>query len=594
MTEPLPTTDGPEPATVAAVEWPVVPGYEVMAELGRGGMGIVYRARQLSLQREVALKVIRDGALAGAPQRARFRVEAEAAARMRHPNIVAVYDVGEHAGRPFFAMELIDGPSLEKHAAGRAQPPTEAAELVRTLAHAIQHAHDHNVVHRDLKPGNILLVSDGVVSGEWSNTGSGTTHHSPLTTHQPKITDFGLAKRLDSASTVLTQEGAVIGTAGYMAPEQAAGRSGEIGPATDVWSLGAILYELLTGRPAFLAETWQQIIERVLSDEPASPGRLRPGVPPHLETICLTCLEKEPWRRYASAAALADDLGRFLDGAPITAVPLSAVERLARAAKRDGYELVGELGRGPRSTVYRARHTSLPQPVAVTVLHVPAEARDECESRIRTHIDARAGLAHPHIVPIQRSGWWDDAAFVAMEFVPHGSLAARLVGKPFPIDEAMRLVEQLAEVVSYLHRQGMVHGNLKPTNVLFAADGIPRVSDFRPIGGLFQIHLAAEEHDAAGLGYVAPEILRDPAVELRPTADIYGLGLILYELLTGRPPFTSAQVLTQEPVAPSQLNPRVTPKLDSWCLRCLRTNPWHRYTRAYDLIKVLRHLQDNP
>src|SRR5262245_52692845 len=184
MTEPLPTTAGPEPATVAAVEWPVVPGYEVLAELGRGGMGIVYRARQLSLNRDVALKVIREGALAGAPQRARFRVEAEAAARMRHPNIVAVYDVGEHAGRPYFVMELIDGPSLEKYAAGRPQPSTESAELLRSLAHAVQHAHDHNVVHRDLKPANILL-SGGTVSvgGEWPRTSYDTTHRSPLTTH---------------------------------------------------------------------------------------------------------------------------------------------------------------------------------------------------------------------------------------------------------------------------------------------------------------------------------------------------------------------------------------------------------------------------
>src|SRR5262249_3484510 len=161
-----------------------------------------------------------------------------------------------------------------------------------------------------------------------------------------------------------------------------------------------------------------------LSDEPASPARLRPGVPPHLETICLTCLEKEPARRYASAAALADDLGRFLDDAPIAAVPLSAVERLARAAKRDGYELLDEIGRGPRSTVYRARYASLPQPVAVKLLRLRAAARDEWEGKIQQHIDARAGLVHPHIVPIQRSGWWDDDAFVAMEFVPHGSLAA--------------------------------------------------------------------------------------------------------------------------------------------------------------------------
>jgi serine/threonine protein kinase len=222
------------------------------------------------------------------------------------------------------------------------------------------------------------------------------------------------------------------------------------------------------------------------------------------------------------------------------------------------------------------------------------------DSRVRQHIEARAALAHPHIVPILRSGWWDDAAFVAMELAPHGSLAARLVGKPLPVRETLRLLEQLAEVMSYAHRQGLVHGNLKPSNVLFAADGIPRVSDFRPTRGLFQNPLDADEADDAGLGYVAPEILRDPAVELRPNADIYGLGLILYELLTGRPAFaavtgagTAEQVMTQEPVPPSRLNPNVTGPLESCCLRCLQKSPWHRYGRAYDLRKRLQHLQDD-
>jgi serine/threonine protein kinase len=582
MTEPLPPTVGAETTTAAAAEWPVVPGYEVLAELGRGGMGVVYRARQLSLQREVALKVIRDGALAGAPQRARFRVEAEASARMSHPNIVAVYDVGEHAGRPYFAMELIDGPSLEKHVAGRPQPPTAAAELVRTLAGAVQHAHDQNIVHRDLKPANILLAAGRGLSAF------------------PKITDFGLAKRLDSLSTVLTQEGAVIGTASYMAPEQAAGRSSEIGPAIDVWALGAILYELLTGRPPFLAETWQQIIEQVLRDEPTPPARLCSSVPAHLETICLKCLEKDPARRYWSAAALAEDLGKFRDGAPIAAVPLSSAERLARAAARDGYELLDELGRGPHSTVYRARHASIPQPVAVKVFAISSTARDEWDSQVRQHIEARAGLSHPNIVSVLRSGWWDDTAFVAMELVPHGSLAARLVGRPFPIREALRLAEQLTEVVGYAHRQGVVHGNLKPSNVLFAADGIPRVSDFRPTGGLFRGPLDVDKANSTGLGFVAPEILHDPSIELRPNADIYGLGLILYELLTGRPAFaaetgaeTAEHVLTQEPIAPSQLNPKLTGPLESCCLRCLRKNPWHRYGRAFDLQKRLQHLQND-
>jgi serine/threonine protein kinase len=579
MTEPPATGNWPAPDGAAPADGPAVPGYEILGELGRGGMGVVYRARQVALQRLVALKLIRDGALAGPQERARFRIEAEAAARMRHPNVVSIYDVGEHQGRPYFAMELAEGGSLEKHLAGRPQSARQAAELVRVLALAVQHAHAQKVVHRDLKPANVLLATDGT----------------------PKITDFGLAKRLDSDSTALTHEGAVLGTAGYMAPEQAAGRAREVGPAADTYALGAILYELLTGRPPFLADSWNQALEQVLHDEPAPPGRLRPDVPRDLETVCLKCLEKESARRYASAGELADDLGRFLEEKPVAAVPLGATERLARLAARDGYRIAGEVGRGPRSTVYRALYGPLEQPVALKVFPAGTCTREEWEARLRRDAVLWAGLAHPHLVRAQRAGWWDGAPYLDMEYVPHGSLADRLAGRPYPVREALRLVEQLVEVVSYLHRQGVVHGNLKPSNVLLAADGIPRVTDLRPTGGLFKGPLPVEGAAPAGLGYLAPEVVRDPGAEPRPYTDVYGLGTILYELLTGRPPFAAAtapetleQVGTQDPDPPSRLNPQVTPQLEAFCLRCLRKNPWRRFSRAYDLSTRLRSFQDNP
>ncbi len=587
------TGDWSAPAEAATADWPTVPGYEILAELGRGGMGVVYKARQVGLKRLVALKLLRDSALAGAEERARFRIEAEAAARLRHPNVVQVYQVGEHQGRPYFSMELVEGGSLDRYLAGRPLPATQAAELIRTLARAVEHAHAQRVVHRDLKPANILLVS-----GESSQD---TTHHSPLTTHHPKIADFGLAKRLDSDSTAWTQAGAVLGTASYMAPEQADGRAAEVGPAADVYALGAILYELLTGRPPFQADSWNRTVEQVLHEEPAPPTRLHPDVPRDLETVCLKCLEKDPARRYAGAGELADDLGRFLEGRPVTAIPLSAAERLARLAARDGYELAGEIGRGPRSVVYRALSGPLRQAVAVKVFPGWAGPRDEWEARLRRGADLWAALAHPHVVVVQRAGWWDGTPYVAVEYVPHGSLAARLAGEPLPVPQALRLVEQLAEVVCYLHRQGVVHGNLKPSNVLLAAGGIPRVCDFRTTGGLAHGPPPADDHDPAGLGYLAPELVRDPGSEPRPYTDVYGLGLILYELLAGRPAFAGAtagevleQVATQDPVPPSRFNAAVTPPLDAFCLHCLRKHPWRRYERAYHVQVRLRAFQDDP
>jgi S1-C subfamily serine protease len=282
-----------------------VPGYEVLGELGRGGMGVVYRARQVSLNRLVALKMILAGSLASADARQRFRSEAEAVARLQHPHIVQIYDVGEHEGRPYFSLEYVAGGSLAARLRGRPLPPGEAVPLVRTMAQAIQHAHQHRIVHRDLKPANVLLAEDGT----------------------PKISDFGLAKHLDA--TAQTPSGAILGTPSYMAPEQAGaahrqtGSRTPVGPAADVYALGAILYELLTGRPPFLAETTVDTLLEVLTAEPVPPRRLQPTIPPDLETICLKCLRKSPARRYGSAAELDLDLERWQKGEPVRARPPS-------------------------------------------------------------------------------------------------------------------------------------------------------------------------------------------------------------------------------------------------------------------------------
>jgi WD40 repeat protein len=313
-----PAPDG-EPAGREGVR---VPGYEILAEVGRGGMGVVYQARQVKLNRVVALKMILAGGHASATDLARFRSEAEAIARLSHPNIVQVYEVGEHDGLAFFSLEFCAGGSLEKKLDGTPLPPMDAAVLVEKLARAMQEAHQAGVVHRDLKPANVLLSFSR--DAERSALSSALRSASRLNEDEPKITDFGLAKRLDQQGQ--TQTGAIMGTPSYMAPEQAEGKK-DVGPPADVYALGAILYECLTGRPPFKAATPFDTIMQVLSDEPVPPTRLQPRTPIDLETICLKCLQKRPGDRYSSAGDLADDLGRFLRGEPIAARPVGALER---------------------------------------------------------------------------------------------------------------------------------------------------------------------------------------------------------------------------------------------------------------------------
>jgi tetratricopeptide (TPR) repeat protein len=313
----------PSPPSLPKAALPALPGYNVLAELGRGGSGTVYKARHLGLDRLVALKVLALPAVVSFARAARFRAEALLAARLQHPNIVQVFEAGAFEGRPFFAMEYVPGGSLAERLAGTPQSPTMSARLVATLARAVHYAHSHGIIHRDLKPGNVLLQTDSATEGL---PGS-------LSSARPRIADFGLAKDLQSSSDA-SRTGDVLGTPSYMAPEQARGQVREIGPATDVYALGAILYECLTGRPPFKGESAVVTLREVLDEEPVPPSRLCGRTPRDLETICLKCLHKEPRKRYASAAALADDLGCFLDGRPIQARPVSARERVVKWVRR--------------------------------------------------------------------------------------------------------------------------------------------------------------------------------------------------------------------------------------------------------------------
>jgi serine/threonine protein kinase len=575
-----------------------VPGYDIIGLLGRGGMGIVYHAWQTKLNRPVALKMIRHGDLASPEDLERFRNEAHAVAHLHHPNIIQIYEIGEHNGLPFFTMEFIEGGSLEQFKNKRLPLPL-AAEMVQTLALAMHHSHQRGIVHRDLKPNNVLRTLDGLL----------------------KITDFGLAKRLDSRSNELTGSGAILGSASYMAPEQAKGQTKEAGPAADIYALGAILYELITGRAPFKGATALETLEMVRTQEPVRPSQVRADIPSNLEAICLKCLEKEPGRRYLDAGKLADDLGRFLAGEDVEAQALADWERVAHWARGAGYEVLGELGRGQMGIVYRARDVGLDRSVALKVFDRGDNfARPEMLDQFRDASRAVAKLQHPNVLQIYACGEQRQRLFVAEELVDGKRLDEVLGSRPQDPRAAARLVEELAKALHYVHQRGLVHRNLKPRAILLVnapaedeqpADdsdvpsarrlpstpyGTPKVTSFEL--AKLPSQQAAPDADRDILGtpsYMAPEQTPGSAQAIGPTADVYSLGVILYEMLTGALPFlgrtkieTFEQIQNREPAPLSQARPGVSPDLEAICLKCLCKDAERRYASARQLAEDLR------
>ena len=306
---------------------PNIPGYQILGEIGRGGMGLVYKARQIRLERIVALKVILTGAYASMIDRVRFRREAEAVAKLQHPNIVQIFDVGEAEGNSYMSMEFVDGGTLEAWQSGKPQSPRTSAAVIACLARAVQHAHDAGVIHRDLKPANILISkAEGKRSGA-----VGKEVRLPFV---PKVTDFGLAKHLDGGMS-LTATGVACGTPNYMPPEQVRKGTAPLGPQADVYALGGILYELLSGRPPFSGYSPAEIMTLVLSTDAVNLRFFRPDLPVDVTLIVERCLEKDPARRYPTAAALADDLEKFAAGEPISSRPPGPVELARRWAKKN-------------------------------------------------------------------------------------------------------------------------------------------------------------------------------------------------------------------------------------------------------------------
>jgi serine/threonine protein kinase len=559
---PPPTESDEEPVrTVPPL--PLVPGYEVLEYVDSGGQGDVFRARHVRLDRFVALKMLRDAVARDAIQLARFHREGKLSARLDHPNIIRVYDFEDHDGRLYITMEFAESGSLKSRLADHGPlPPHDAAKLLLTLARALDYAHAQGIVHRDVKPSNVLFTGDGTA----------------------KIADFGLAKRLDHQSTEVTRPHAIMGTANYMAPEQAAGKLSQIGPATDVYALGAILYECLTGRPPFEGESWLETLDMVRFRSVTPPTRHCPGVPAELERLCLRCLNKAVGDRYASARALAADLTRFLSG-----------EALAEASAAEppptipGYEVLHRAGDGPISTVYLGRPVGLQRFVALRVPRkVPVLPTAELDRLGRDIVDA-AYLANPHIVPLLEYGNANGLPYLVCEWQDGGTLAGRPLGRSATWREAAAIVEALARAVHAAHERGLVHGNLTPGNVLlsrsggptFAGVGVLKIEDFtwaRLRAALLALVPGATL--PTDNGFRAPE--QAPGVRDGPRVDVYALGGILHWLLFSKAP---AERTRSETVT-------VPMTLMLIFERCLHRDPRGRYGSARDLANELQKLLD--
>jgi serine/threonine protein kinase len=510
---------------------PKIPGYEVSGPpIGTGGMGAVFKGRDVSLGRPVAVKVLQPGAPLD-----RFEVEAQAIGRLNHSNVVTVHRYGFDKERPFLVLEYVDGGSLDRQLRAGPLGPVRAAELVKQLARAMQVVHETGIVHRDLKPANVLLTAEGT----------------------PKITDFGLAKRHD-VNTGITGAWAVLGTPCYMSPEQARGKTEEVGRSADIWALGGILYACLTGGPPFSAETADLTIRQVISDDPVRPGELVDGLSADLEAVCLKCLEKEPARRYASAADLADDLHRWQAGDSTEARPLTTAERHARWASKAGFKLDGPAVESAGAVTYRARQESIGRVVWV---RFPTDS--SANVTVRREAVILAGIHHPNVIRLLDCREQADHPYLVLEAVDGRPLTDR---RPEPMVTlgVIQLGLMLALGIRAVHETGQVHGGVWTGAVFLGPCEVPVIAALGP------------PPVSAPAGFVAPEVRTGGLPDVR--SDLFSFGAVLYDLAIGQPPGDRPW-----PVPDRQL--------DRIIARCLAADPTGRYETTASLLLDLQFLE---
>jgi eukaryotic-like serine/threonine-protein kinase len=561
---------------------PSIPGYEIHGLIGAGGMGVVYRARHIDLDRTVAIKTIRSGAWASREFLLRFHREARAVASLNHAGVVQLYAFGQVDDVPYYVMEFVEGGSLEKWLDARQMGPGQAALLTERLADITQHVHDREIVHRDLKPANILLTSTGNDDGV------------PI----PKLADFGLAKRLDGTEPGLSNPDAIIGTASYMSPEQARGGNNDVGKPADIYALGAIMFELLTGRPPFRAATRELTVIQVLTEDPPRPTELVPELPLDLEAICLKCLEKDPVNRYASAGKLADDLRRFARGEPIDARPLSLHERDAIWARRIGYEIRNVLGQTSWSRTYSAVQNNIQRQVMLKLS--AGRAGGQQHEALRRYATIVPAIAHPNILRLLDYVEKHDQAYLVLEHSDGSVFLSRLLRedrlepdetarRPLAPNQAIQFGLMIALGLQEIHEQGVLHLGLHSDSIIVTQQLVAKIAGFE----LSRKHGAPISDDLSpppGLmsaAFVAPELLANRADRVDRQADVYGLGAILYDMLTGQPPFVAPtegalreQVLNEVPIPPSRIEPGVPAAVEAVCLCCLEKEPAKRYPTA--------------